>query len=92
MTIPVLALLALIWLIPFVLLWRIPYPAGEGIPEQGGKTGSISVIIPARNEELTLPTLLESLRRQDTRIGEVIVVNDHSEDATAEISAQCGAS
>ena len=91
MTIALLVLLALIWLAPFLLLWKIPYPSRESEPEGQDKTLSVSVIIPARNEELTLPALLESLERQDAEISEVIVVNDHSEDATAEIAAQHGA-
>jgi 4,4'-diaponeurosporenoate glycosyltransferase len=91
MTIAVLALLTLIWLLPFLLLWKIPYPSQASIPEGRDKRQSVSVIIPARNEELTLPALLESLKQQDTGISEVIVVNDHSEDATAEIAAHYGA-
>ncbi len=91
MTIAVLVLLTLIWLVPFLLLWKIPYPSRDSIPEDHYKTLSVSVIIPARNEELTLPALLESLRHQDSGITEVIVVNDHSEDATAGIAAQYGA-
>jgi 4,4'-diaponeurosporenoate glycosyltransferase len=91
MTIAVLALLTLIWLLPFVFLWKIPYPSREGISQGSDTTRSVSVIIPARNEELTLPALLESLKRQETGVSEVIVVNDHSEDATARIAARYGA-
>jgi 4,4'-diaponeurosporenoate glycosyltransferase len=91
MTIAVLALLTLVWLLPFVLLWKIPYPSRESLTAGRDKTPSLSVIIPARNEELTLPTVLGSLKQQGTGIGEVIVVNDHSEDGTAAIAAQYGA-
>jgi 4,4'-diaponeurosporenoate glycosyltransferase len=91
MTIVILALLTVIWLVPFWFLWKIPYPAQAPILEAADKSGSVSVIIPARNEALTLPSLLRSLKRQGSWIGEVIVVNDHSEDATAEIARQYGA-
>jgi 4,4'-diaponeurosporenoate glycosyltransferase len=91
MTIAVLVPLTLAWLLPFFLLWRIPYPALERIPEESDQTNSVSVIIPARNEELTLPLLLGSLEPQGASIREVIVVNDHSEDATSDIADQHGA-
>jgi 4,4'-diaponeurosporenoate glycosyltransferase len=91
MTVAALALLTLIWLVPFLLLWKIPYPERESIPEDRTARRSISVIIPARNEELTLPALLESLKQQGNGFREVLVVNDHSEDATAEIATRYGA-
>lgn len=53
----------------------------------------LSVIIPARNEEKNLPHLLESLPRPSTLRGlcEVIVVDDASEDRTAQIAQSWGA-
>jgi chlorobactene glucosyltransferase len=42
----------------------------------------VSIIIPARNEEKTLPTCLTSLGKQDYPAWEVIVVDDHSTDQT----------
>lgn len=47
----------------------------------------ISVIIPARNEEKNLPFLLNDLTNQKypQHLFEIIVVDDHSEDKTAEI-------
>lgn len=47
----------------------------------------ISVIIPARNEEASLGTCLESLATQTGVPFEIIVVNDHSTDRTASIAA-----
>ena len=91
MTVAVLVFLTLIWLLPFLLLWKIPYPTLERLPEGPDETTTISVIIPARNEEHTLPILLGSLKQQGAQIGEVIVVNDHSEDATADIADRHGA-
>jgi glycosyltransferase involved in cell wall biosynthesis len=46
----------------------------------------LSVIIPARNEEASLATCLESLVSQTGVDFEIIVVNDHSTDRTREIA------
>ena len=46
----------------------------------------VSVIIPARNEEASLAACLESLVAQSGVEFEIIVVNDHSTDRTAEIA------
>src|SRR5215471_14504125 len=46
----------------------------------------ISVIVPARNEEASLATCLESLMSQPGVPFEIIVVNDHSTDRTQEIA------
>ncbi len=52
---------------------------------------SVSVIIPARNEEENLPHLLESLKHQTRAPQEIIVVDDCSADRTGEIAASYGA-
>jgi 4,4'-diaponeurosporenoate glycosyltransferase len=91
MPIPIVGLLFLVWLVPFIYLWRIPYPARRNAGKGFTGTESISVIIPARNEEKTLPILLESLQAQEPAVSEVIVVNDHSLDHTARIAAEFGA-
>jgi 4,4'-diaponeurosporenoate glycosyltransferase len=91
MIVIIVALLTLAWLLPFLLLWKIPYPQHQGQPAENQSWPAVSVVIPARNEERSLPTLLESLQRQDLRPDEIIVVNDHSNDATAEIAARGGA-
>jgi glycosyl transferase family 2 len=46
----------------------------------------VSVIVPARNEEPSLGTCLESLAAQSGVEFEIIVVNDHSTDRTAQIA------
>jgi cellulose synthase/poly-beta-1,6-N-acetylglucosamine synthase-like glycosyltransferase len=48
----------------------------------------LSVIIAARNEEQTLPRLIESLKQQDypREDFEVIIVNDHSTDGTPRLA------
>jgi 4,4'-diaponeurosporenoate glycosyltransferase len=52
---------------------------------------SISVVIPARNEAKTLPLLLSDLTAQIVQPCEIIVVNDNSEDETAQIAQSFGA-
>jgi 4,4'-diaponeurosporenoate glycosyltransferase len=49
---------------------------------------AITVIIPARNEEMNLPALLKSLPKPGAGALEVLVVDDGSMDATAAIAAQ----
>lgn len=51
----------------------------------------VSLIIPARNEEHNLPKLLASLGNQQSRLHELIVVDDGSTDRTAEIAKSYGA-
>lgn len=53
----------------------------------------VSVIVAARNEEATLPQLIEDLKVQTypSHLFEVIVVNDHSTDNTAAIANGFGA-
>lgn len=45
----------------------------------------VSIIIPARNEEKNLPSLLSSLIEQDYKNIEILVIDDKSEDKTWEI-------
>jgi len=62
----------------------IPYFKPSGYSPQTG----ISVIIPARNEEENIGFLLSALEGQTypKELFEVIIVDDHSEDRTAEIA------
>jgi 4,4'-diaponeurosporenoate glycosyltransferase len=53
------------------------------------RSASVSVVVPARDEEATLPALLESLRGLGLR--EVVVVDDGSRDATAAVARSGGA-
>ncbi|MFO8064873.1 MAG: glycosyltransferase [Spirochaetota bacterium] len=46
---------------------------------------SVSVIVPAKNEQYALPRLLESLKNQDTDEFEIVLVNDRSSDNTEKI-------
>jgi 4,4'-diaponeurosporenoate glycosyltransferase len=84
----------------FWFLWKIPYLDNDTkqkkifnekkyIREFLTKL-KISVIIPARNEEKTLPILLGSLSTQSYKPYEVIVVNDQSTDTTEDIAKKYG--
>lgn len=52
---------------------------------------SVSVVIPARDEESTLPALLDSLWRLTVPVTDVVVVDDDSADATAPVARSAGA-
>jgi 4,4'-diaponeurosporenoate glycosyltransferase len=79
---------SLFWLFGFLFLFRIYYCKGSN--RQLGQAPDLSVIIPARNEEKTLPLLLESLNNQELQ-PEIIVVDDNSEDRTAKVAEDFGA-
>jgi len=53
---------------------------GSGVSKK-----TISIIIPARNEEFNLPNLLADLKKQTLAVREIICVNDNSEDRTSEV-------
>ena len=79
---------AVFWLLGFFLFWRIPRCRSRGVVPRSTR---ISVIIPARNEEHNLPVLLRSLAAQECAPEEIIVVDDGSDDGTAEVAARFGA-
>ena len=73
------------WLVGWLLFFRaprIPARAPEAV-----RSGPITVVIPARNEEATLPLLLGDLAGQRSPDTRVIVVDDGSEDGTARVAA-----
>ncbi len=76
-----------LWFAGWIVLGRIRR-CGRGESDQSVTGEQLSIIIPARNEELNLPTLLRSLASQSVRPREVIVVNDASTDRTAELAQQ----
>lgn len=60
---------------------------------KGGHAGLVSVVIPARDEEETLGLVLDDLLAVSVRMSravEVIVVDDHSRDRTAEVARRRG--
>lgn len=52
---------------------------------------SVSVVVPARDEEDSVPRLLESLRRLTVEVADIVVVDDGSRDATASVARSAGA-
>jgi 4,4'-diaponeurosporenoate glycosyltransferase len=76
------------WLLGFFFLFRI-FSCRVSVNRNTHNPG-VSIIIPARNEEHTLPNLLNSLSSQLSSEDEVIVVDDHSEDRTKEIAEKSG--
>ncbi len=77
-----------LWSAGFLLLGRLrPCRGARG----RASAPRVSVVIPARNEEHNLPTLLHSLAAQAVPPHEVIVVDDGSTDRTAAIARHLGA-
>ena len=69
------------WLMGWLLAWHLPLlPKG-----QPHRIPRVSLLIPARNEESTLPHLLAALRQQKLQPYEVIVIDDHSCDRTVAV-------
>ena len=63
-------------------------PSGRPAPGAGR---SVSVVVPARDEEQTLPALLAALRDSTVPVAEVLVVDDGSTDRTAAVALTGGA-
>lgn len=85
------------WLVGWWLLWRVPWlraDTHEGDVDDEGTSGAserslvlgCTVIVPARDEESSLPHLLVSLASQTVRPGQVLVVDDRSTDRTPAIA------
>jgi uncharacterized repeat protein (TIGR01451 family) len=82
----------------FLLFWRILTRKGKNRGSTGGsfvsgagtgKKPSVSVVVPAYNEEAHMASCLEAIQKQDYKGDmEVIVVNDGSTDRTAEIASK----
>src|SRR3712207_2353688 len=71
------------------LLWDLrTVPVGS---THGDRAVSVSEVIPARDEEKTVPTLLRSLRRLTVAVSEIVVIDDGSRDATASVARSAGA-
>ena len=61
--------------------------AGDSLAQVDPAALTLTVIVPAFNEEAGLPPTLDALRRQTVRADNVIVVNDGSTDGTARVAA-----
>ncbi|MBC3889020.1 glycosyltransferase [Acetobacterium paludosum] len=83
-----LAMVLLGLIISLVLFHRFP-----GLDDENSETCAlkISVIIPARNEEKSLPLLLDDLKKQTAPLFEIICVDDASSDNTGRVALSGGA-
>ncbi len=77
------------WALGFLFLFRIPRCGRSKAKNR--LYPSLSIIIPARNEENSLPILLASIRSQSFTPDETIVVVSQSDDRTSEIAQRDGA-
>ena len=84
-----LAVTLALWLAGWIVLGRVKKCGGGKY--QSVSADQISIIIPARNEEQNLPTLLCSINSQSIRAREIVVVDDPSTDRTAEVARDKGA-
>lgn len=78
----------LFWLLGFFLFWRVPRPNRKA--DVHARPLTLSLIIPARNEEKNLVRLLKSIAQEKRGPEEIILVDDHSEDTTAEVGLKAG--
>lgn len=70
------------------LVFRSPRALAGGALENTGDAPFVSVIVPARNEEANIEACLSSLAEADYPAFEVLVVDDRSEDRTAELAEE----
>jgi 4,4'-diaponeurosporenoate glycosyltransferase len=71
------------WILGWILFWRLPRlarlpPDESAVP--------VTIVVPARNESERLPALLRSLVEGLPDGAQVIVVDDHSTDGTADVA------
>ncbi|HEX5917307.1 MAG TPA: glycosyltransferase [Nocardioides sp.] len=71
-------------------LRTLPRPGAPSAPTTS-VSAAVSVVVPARDEEHTLPALLRSVAGQGATVTEVVVVDDASADATAAVARAGGA-
>ena len=78
--------MALSWLLGWILLFWAPRLRKAGSLPPLDESEGVTVVIPARNEASSLPTLLRSLAAGRPADARIIVVDDGSEDDTAAIA------
>ncbi|MGC3957156.1 MAG: glycosyltransferase family 2 protein [Verrucomicrobiota bacterium] len=83
-----LALIALVLAAIPAVLMLVNLPLYRRLPRSGDKVMKVSVLIPARNEEANIAAALESVLANQGIHFEVVVLDDHSTDRTAEIVAE----
>lgn len=86
----------LVWITLGTLLNLVVFPrARRSRNDEPGRGESshaplVSVLVPARNEEMNIRACLESLKAQNDPNFEVLVLEDRSEDSTATLILECG--
>jgi len=85
-TITSFVLYAIGWTAGWLALWR-----ARPLPCAPRRAELVSIVVPARDEAVSLPVLLASLTSELHDGDEVIVVDDHSTDDTARLAASAGA-
>lgn len=85
--------LALCWALWLLFSLLALLPARGTSTKRPARTITIDILIPAHDEELLLPRLLDSLGAQTLMapIGRILVVADHCSDTTAQLARQWGA-
>jgi len=91
MTVDLLILINMCVGIAFTALLFYRFPGLPSAEKNGKDFPSVSIIIPARNEEKNLKLLLEDLKTQSIKPLEIICVNDDSSDGTAQVAEAYGA-
>ena len=80
------------WSIGWLLLWSgRPLPTAPAGAASGGTRPGVAVVVPARNEAGSLPTTLTPLVGRLGPDDELVVVDDHSTDGTADVARRLGA-
>ncbi|MDX1680896.1 MAG: glycosyltransferase [Akkermansiaceae bacterium] len=82
-----------ILLVLWTLGWWLRPRLNAPLPREScqAQPGKVSLIVPARNEAHNLPRLIHSIRAQKDWPLELLVIDDESEDRTAEIARAMGA-
>ena len=80
-----LLLLCLAFAVPPAILFAANLRAYRPAPPPGESTPAISVLIPARNEERSIGEAVESVLRNAGAEVEVLVLDDRSDDGTADV-------
>lgn len=77
---------AVLFVLMLICIWNLYLLRRRDYPEiNENELPFVSVLVPARNEELNICRILSSLLKQDYPNYEVIVLNDNSDDNTAEL-------
>ncbi len=82
-------ILCLGWLLAFLFFYRPHFPTQS--KDLNWTFPKVSIVVPARNEELNLRVLLTSIQNQNCKPFEIIVMNDHSEDRTSSVALELDA-